>query len=684
VATAQVQPIERQEPQEAATIKPISYTLRVCVLEENLSADEKAVRRAIETALAAVRRTLDMGHGTPVEWVVVSPLCEPAERVGVEVLWEAPYEARVELFMPFDVQQLGNAPELREMAAALDRYRADGSRTRLFQPTTDKKFACAGPCNYQGPGDNIDSRGEQCRLARHWAIDASEIVIVVGRVSEGESRKEVEYALELERLVVAVEPRADGADRVRVVAQQQPRPWSVGRLLLGMLWYTQLRLKDVPEPRKRLYALAAPTNPGAWHRVVCRCKGWLPGVWPAKRVSPGYHELDAYNRRSVPLAEVGRDWKGEMEPDEPRPARLPGDIATALRGDVFPHYFKADRLARRYQSWHQRTSRWLFYLSAAAVTVAVVNAVFFKPDGWEWLHVLEFLLLASMIAWYGVARWANWHTKWLNGRYLAESLRQALYAGLTGLRPEQAPDYPTRFSFYKGPKTWLSDYASRLEDRVVAAARKAYGLGAPPSAVGLPDRPPVTCKALDVGALKDYVLAAWVRAQQAYHKKTAARQEFAEKVYEYRGQALFLLTLLAIAGHLFLARRPELLDAPAEQPAGVESEPTGREPAPGPGPVLKLWWHLPPWSMEVLTLLTIVLPAWGSAIYAIKNQLEFRRMAERSENMKRLLQFYPDRFRNENTLEGLHRVVSAAREAMGTENYEWWILLGFRDPALPS
>jgi len=165
-------------------------------------------------------------------------------------------------------------------------------------------------------------------------------------------------------------------------------------------------------------------------------------------------------------------------------------------------------------------------------------------------------------------------------------------------------------------------------------------------------------------------------------------------VYEIRGLALFILTVVAISFHLFLTRyehRPSpdpperLAAAPGEQPAGAEPSEPEAVTSPGPGPLVKLWWWLiDRHILTVLSLLTIVLPAWGSAIYAIKNQLEFRRMAVRSENMKRLLQFYPDRFRNENTLDGLHRVVSGAREAMGAENYEWWIVLGFRDPALPS
>jgi uncharacterized membrane protein len=85
-----------------------------------------------------------------------------------------------------------------------------------------------------------------------------------------------------------------------------------------------------------------------------------------------------------------------------------------------------------------------------------------------------------------------------------------------------------------------------------------------------------------------------------------------------------------------------------------------------------------------MTVLAVVFPAVGGALQAIMNQLEFRRIAARSERMERVLWILRERFADADSPEELHRAMAAAREAMGSENNEWWILLGFRDPALPG
>jgi hypothetical protein len=52
--------------------------------------------------------------------------------------------------------------------------------------------------------------------------------------------------------------------------------------------------------------------------------------------------------------------------------------------------------------------------------------------------------------------------------------------------------------------------------------------------------------------------------------------------------------------------------------------------------------------------------------------------------MASVLEVVALRFEEANSPEDLAQAVAAARSAMASENYEWWILLGFRDPALPA
>jgi len=86
--------------------------------------------------------------------------------------------------------------------------------------------------------------------------------------------------------------------------------------------------------------------------------------------------------------------------------------------------------------------------------------------------------------------------------------------------------------------------------------------------------------------------------------------------------------------------------------------------------------------LVAFTFLAVVLPAWGAAVHAIGKQLEYERIAARSEQMAQVLSRYIERAEAAPNLDELRKVVRQAARVIGLENYEWWVLLSFEQPEL--
>ena len=74
-----------------------------------------------------------------------------------------------------------------------------------------------------------------------------------------------------------------------------------------------------------------------------------------------------------------------------------------------------------------------------------------------------------------------------------------------------------------------------------------------------------------------------------------------------------------------------------------------------------------------ITFLAIVLPAWGAAIHGIGKQLEYERIAARSEKMAEVISLAIYHVEDAYTVEKLGFVVEEASLVKGLENYEWCV-----------
>jgi hypothetical protein len=368
----------------------------------------------------------------------------------------------------------------------------------------------------------------------------------------------------------------------------------------------------------------------------------------AKDLSPGFHQLSSYNRdaawdpeRSAEIdEEARRGWI--MQAAE---ARLPDRWLRNVAETFLPHYARADQLAARYQQLYIFAATWLFYLAAAAVTVAVVQNLFF-PQILQlvWLEIGCMLATLFLL---GLSQQGAYHAKWLNDRMLAEHIRLAFFSALAGVRDTASEARRnSHLPFYRNADAWTVD----VIDRLVAGCPDSLAAEAEQQA--------------HLPSLKRFLLEAWILDQARWHAKNAQRKRHAAHRAHRLGLCLFVATLLLALAHLsgFGHERGEGAHDPYDSYAAV------------------------PMHYVALTIsaLAISLPAWGAAVHAINTLLERERIAERSAQMSTVLFEIAGRMERTTALVDLQNEVRRARDILLAENQEWLASLRFRPPVLPG
>jgi hypothetical protein len=362
----------------------------------------------------------------------------------------------------------------------------------------------------------------------------------------------------------------------------------------------------------------------------------------AKELSPGYHQLSKYSedcKRKI-SAQEEKEIADAKQTLRKAGKKLSPETMDKICQEIIPHFARADALAKHYQKQYLWVSQALFWLGASALTIVIGQTLFFPEQ--TWVLLFEIIALTAAVVLYWWSHRQDWHEKWLNDRFLAEQLRYLQFAAALG-RPNPPDWEPHRFlSFYKGPETWLVDVPRRL------AAEIAGRISEPEH----------------VKDAQRFLLDGWITGQISYHQNNARKRRGQEKWFHLFGLVLFGLTVTAAALHVMGAGH------------AYSAAHLGRD---GHGPVA------PPWTWSNLFIFAAVaLPACGSALQAILNQLELRRVAARSERMERLLLVASSRVEDADSLQALRWAAAEAWRVMGSEAYEWWVLLGFRDPTLPA
>jgi hypothetical protein len=532
---------------------------------------------------------------TPLHWAVVSPLAAGADRIVARAVLKRP-AARVYAVSPFavddyrrDFREPGDRAEFDEL------WKLDPNPVELNR---DYACAAAGDTEEQAHVKQAQ-RNEGYLQAGQWVVDHCEILIVVWdglpAAARGGTGDVVRYAVEQGRTVLWID-----ANR-----PEQPVRWIVG-----------LETDS-----------AQPEGAGA---DGLRCR---PLPTRAKELSTSFHQLAGYNRDAAfDLEQYGkaRRQAGKQLQEVARNARLREEVLAPAMERLLPECARADQLAVRYQTLHVAATQWLHGLAALAVTMAVVQILFFPMV--TWLILFEVAALLLVLALLEISRNEAWHGKWLRDRLLAEQMRTAAFTTAVGSgRTRDHTQTQRLLPFYHAPDSW------------VFGALQAI----------LRDVRPVRLVSADLGPLKQFVVDGWISDQARWHEINSGRKQRAADVARWTGLLLFVATLAAATWHLLTH----------------EPEPSTSDPS---------------WLRRAPIALAIVLPAWGAAVHAVSTLLERERIAERSRHMAKVLRQIAARASRAATFDALRGAVEQAAEVMAMENHEWSVLLSFCRPELSA
>ncbi|MEW4528078.1 hypothetical protein [Maioricimonas sp. JC845] len=576
--------MSRESASSPASPETCAYSLRIGVTGHRNLSDAAGVAEAVARLLEQIEHTLRAQSRTPLDRVVVSPLAKGADRIVAEEVLKREGTS-LEVLSPFPLDEyrrdFAEPDDLAEFERLLSR--ADLVRCVTTSP----------PPQNASDDEQSDWRNRGYLRVGRAVVDACEILIAVwdGKQARGMggTADVIEYALRQRRTVIWVNASAPSSE------PQLIPDW---------------------QPGGRPDADGVPTT--------------------AKALSPGYYQLDAYNRdASIGSEALDRAITSEQTSLQAhaRNAGLPAESIRHVTDVLIAHFVRADRLAVHYRNNYVRATSGLFVLSALAVTV-VVGQVLFFPN-LLWIILLEILAMGTAVILWMWCRRSAWHEKWIHDRYLAERLRMAIFSLMLDQEDATPTSPPSQaLPFYGGPQDWLLSTVRSIVETARAIPHKPAGFE----------------------ATRQFVVEAWLDDQRRYHARNADRTHRAAHRGHRAGTVLFLVTLVMAVLHFLGVGHGEHGHAET----GVSR--------------LDVW----------ITFLAIVLPTWGAAIHAIITQLELERIAARSEQMARLLDLVVERAREARSLDALREVVAEGQRVMGTENHEWWILLSFRQPVLPT
>ena len=332
--------------------------------------------------------------------------------------------------------------------------------------------------------------------------------------------------------------------------------------------------------------------------------------------------LDFYNRIPVEREALER-YVENVDSDVFGTAtgrRIAPDARATVRRVLLPHYARASLLAKRSQRHYRDAGRaawFLFPLAAAAAAVAALS-----PAWRLGAVVVEVVALGAILVVVSHAHHARCHELWVEGRYLAERLRAAVYLAACGIEVT-----PPRVLAHMGEPEqrdeWMTMAFGEIWSRMPA----------------LPAGPE--------GGLEDvvaFVRQNWLQDQIRFHERKSARCERLSRALERGGNMMFGLALIAAIAHLV-----------------VHSMPGAR----GGGHVLA----------GVFGFLAIVLPGLGAAMGGFRAHREYSRLAKRSRCMARELRDLDGELAEVETPETLAAALRTAEEFMVQETQDWLMLM---------
>jgi hypothetical protein len=267
------------------------------------------------------------------------------------------------------------------------------------------------------------------------------------------------------------------------------------------------------------------------------------------------------------------------------PAVLPPEIAAQIDAALGTHYETADRLANYYANVYRSAFVFNYWMSASAVLFAFLGHAASQHESARVIFVLGIAEIAIIVGiifvtWLGTRR--RWHERWIEYRLLAEYLRQTHFLMALG----HASVSPLRFSpqiHYGDPRgTWMYWHLQALVRQAGIIRARFNGSY--------------------LEKVRRFLDSESLKGQINYHEANAERFKILNHRLHRLGIVLFILAFAAASLHFFR--------------------------------------HSDSWA---LTILTIVGPAFGASLAAIRSQGEFERLIRISRATSSQLRFLAER-----------------------------------------
>ena len=571
-----IHPLRSGEPD------PVPYTLRVGVTGHRELQDPGAVSLAVEGLLLTIRESLedyitDQAGKTGLKWKVVSALAKGADQIVARVA----------------IEKLGATLDA-VLPAVPDEYRKDFNDhddlqefNNLFEKAANYSFLSTS--NTSLP----PSVKEGYELAGKALVETCEILVAVwdGKPARGKGGTAgiVSYACSVNRLVVWINALNPGSPPMILT-----------------------EVKEIPSTH-------GDSGSNGLH-IITRAIPKDASGWSSRFLQVAEYNSDKAFRKSRYDKVLQRNLR-KIE-DTARNTGLDLRFIQPILNALVPHYARADSLAVHYRKLHTRSAIWLYRLAAMAVTIAVLQALYFPAQtGWT---VLEILALTGAVIMFRVSFAKHWHEKYLNYRHLAERIRILLFQSVAGQQSENNSILKQPLPFYPGPGGWVLDVFDEIKQ-------------------GLPSFNVRQDKLIEV---KRFVIEGWISDQADYHAKNSVIKEH-HAARDHRIIVALLAGTLAAAFIHFL----RIVHDPAIE--------------------------------NLIVSMVIILPSFASAQHAIDSVRDSERIATRSAMMKELLRSIAHTMDDAPGWEELNREIRRAEDIMSTENHEWCVSLSFRRISMP-
>jgi hypothetical protein len=538
---------------------------------------------------------------TPVHWTVVSALAKGADQIVAEVVLahksksesasskEGP-SPELKAVLPFSREDYANDFEGNDLA----------NFNRLLDLAPAPTISQSNENELTNDSDDITDRQKGYRAAGYDVVNSSEILIAIW---DGKTHDK---------------PGGTG-DIVK---------WTVARGQ-RVFWI------DSTEPLNPVRVL---TNQKTKYSTDGPIEGIFSDPLPenAKELSLNFHQLSAFNRDPAYDEEKCKAIiKRETEElqKHANATQLPQETLDPILEHLVPLYAWSTQMANVYQLLYRFAGKGIPLLSAAAVTIATFQVLFFpRLYPLIWFEVLLILLAAILLR---VSRNEAWHEKWLNDRHLAERLRTAMHMVLVQKDYGLSQDHPEQLlPFYSAPDVWFL----APMDQFIQTTRKQIG--------DLSKSPQL------LEPLREFLCESWISSQANWHVSNAVKKKRGVNRSHLIGLAMVLLILFMAIQHAI--------------GVGHTDDHTGHFRLAR----IDLW----------ITLFAITLPAWAAAGHAVDTLLDYERIAERSKQMAPRLESIATVVQQASTFDALNTAAHESQDIMAVENLEWLASLRFQRP----